>query len=236
MSKIDKLIERQNKINNQIYKMYNPIYNNLTIAQQTINSIASISEPFYKIQSQMNLYNKASMNIPQALIDQQNKFNKISQALTNQTDSFNKLSKVFIDRFENINNIYNNLLNIYKYDNTNKTVYNSDKIINSIYDISTYIQEELTDFNNKDFTDTKNNDDTLAEEQVIVNKLNPTKTIDWKFLIPLLISIFALLIQVSDKIDSINSLKENNQFQSQVINLLDSINESVNHIDTEDKN
>jgi len=138
-----------------------------------------------------------------------------SQLIKSLSCNINSSLKMTLD------NLNLNILNIINNGMLDTPVNTCDDLIESIKDFSDTIESKTIDASNIDINDKSKLDQDIKS---IKSNLDLNKNIDWKFLIPLILSLISILIQISGTIDSNNSSKSTIEFQTGVNTSLEKIN------------
>ncbi|AVP54494.1 hypothetical protein C3B72_04885 [Clostridium tetani] len=199
-------------------------FSKLTIPTITFNT--AILQNFDIIQSQLNMFHKLDGNLAESLAIYQQTLNSFSQQISKRVSQQFSNSAAYerLTAFsQNLNHICIQLPNISQKLNLglNISEENANKLIESINIFSLDIQHGITESTDID----------LSYTEVIADNVESSETFDWKFLIPIIISLISLFIQISDKIVANDQLKENIETQGKIINILEQINNCLNDME-----
>lgn len=202
-------------------------FSKLTIPTITFNT--AMLQNFDKIQSQLNMFHKLDGNFAEFLANYQQALNNFSQQISQQFS--NSAAYEGLTAFsQNLDHICIQLPNISQKLNLglNISEEHANKLIESINSFSLDIQHGITESTDID----------LSYTEVMADNVESSKTFDWKFLIPIIISLISLFIQISDKIVANDQLKENAEIQTKnietqgkIVNILEQINNCLNDME-----
>lgn len=140
----------------------------------------------------------------------------LSIRVANQVDMINKFSNILNnDVFQNMNHICNKLSFITSNYDLDDNVTDVDDLLLSINDFSEYVEKNFI---------TTNDDETSFSPETISNNVKTNNSIDWKFIIGIILTLLSLSLQISDKIEKSTEAKNQQQFQYKIIDTLDKIN------------
>ncbi|GEM_PF-6783395 len=149
--------------------------------------------------------------------------NQQQEMISNMHSHFNS------DLLRNIRSLHESISVIQNQIEFNYPVTNSDNIIKSISNINDCIQSTLSNHEEIDWGDL--DEDSIFDAGVIESKVvTQSSSIDWKFLIPLIISLIGIVLQITSNIDSEKYSEQDLRFKTEITN---SVDELVDHIKKE---
>ena len=199
MSEIDRIIQAQNKLSKQMRM----ITAQLTPIINTEIYFNNFSEP---------IINAVELALKQPAIECSKSIIAAINSYQNALKSIPNL--INLQLRQNVLSITNSLQNIVNLNKLEMPVIGSEKILESVENSSDYIEQDMPEL-------AKTELDTNIKD--VTNSLTKSKQVDWKFIIPLILSLLCLLMQILSNIDSYNSLKSTTEFQANISKSLEKI-------------
>lgn len=222
MSSISELIEIQNrllrntlKINNPLTQYYANISNNAFVAQREMinKSLSGITQI---IEQQQAIIQSSVGNFQKIINQQQEVMLSISSTINN-------------DLLINIQSISNIIKESFNTNNLVKPLLNTDKIIESLTNIYVSIDNAKNSPSDESEIIHTEQHDTIVETPDTNSLIESTPTkIDWKWLIPVIISLLGFLIQYCSYLDSKEYSEQDLKIKTEISESLKELNIYLN--------